>query len=55
VVAYVRVANGTLTTRADPVHGTGVETEILELGYFRPQPVPTRRLTVGEVGYVPRA
>ena len=31
---------------------TGVETEILELGYFRPQPVPTERLAAGEVGYV---
>jgi GTP-binding protein LepA len=53
VVAYVRVANGTLHDHERiRFMATGVESEILELGYFRPQPVPTRRLTVGEVGYV---
>jgi GTP-binding protein LepA len=31
---------------------TAAESDILELGYFRPQPVPTRSLTAGEVGYV---
>ncbi len=31
---------------------TDAESEILELGYFRPQPVPTERLVAGEVGYV---
>src|SRR5438876_3653702 len=31
---------------------TQAESEILELGYFRPQPVPTRTLVAGEVGYV---
>jgi GTP-binding protein LepA len=53
VVAYVRVANGTLH---DHEHirfmGTGAVSDILELGYFRPGPVPTRRLAAGEVGYV---
>jgi GTP-binding protein LepA len=53
VVAYVRVANGTLHDHERiRFMATGVETDILELGYFRPQAVPTRRLTVGEVGYV---
>ena len=53
VVAYVRVANGTLHDHERiRFMATGVESDILELGYFRPQPVPTRRLTVGEVGYV---
>ncbi len=53
VVAYVRVASGTLHD-----HGrirfmaTAAQSEILELGYFRPQPVPTRSLAAGEVGYV---
>jgi GTP-binding protein LepA len=53
VVAYVRLVNGTL-----PDHerirfmATGAVSEILELGYFRPGPVPTRRLVAGEVGYV---
>ena len=53
VVAYVRVANGTLHDHERiRFMATGVESDILELGYFRPQPVPTKRLTVGEVGYV---
>ena len=38
--------------RADPFMATGAESDILELGYFRPSPVATRSLTAGEVGYV---
>jgi GTP-binding protein LepA len=53
VVAYVRVANGTLHDHERiRFMATGAESEILELGYFRPQPVPTRSLAAGEVGYV---
>jgi len=53
VVAYVRVANGTLHDHERiRFMATDAESEILELGYFRPQPVPTRSLTGGEVGYV---
>jgi GTP-binding protein LepA len=53
VVAYVRVANGTLYDHERiRFMATGVESDILELGYFRPQPVPTRSLAAGEVGYV---
>ena len=53
VVAYVRLAAGTLHHH-DRIRfmATGASSEILELGYFRPQPVPTRRLVAGEVGYV---
>ena len=53
VVAYVRLAAGTLHDH-DRIRfmATGAESEILELGYFRPQPVPTKRLVAGEVGYV---
>jgi GTP-binding protein LepA len=53
VVAYVRLAAGALHDH-DRIRfmATGAESEILELGYFRPQPVPTKRLTAGEVGYV---
>jgi GTP-binding protein LepA len=53
VVAYVRLAEGTLHDH-DRVRfmATDAESEILELGYFRPQPVPTKRLVAGEVGYV---
>ena len=52
VVAYVRLAEGTLHDH-DRIRfmATDAESEILELGYFRPQPVPTKRL-VAEVGYV---
>ncbi|HSJ74866.1 MAG TPA: translation elongation factor 4, partial [Gemmatimonadales bacterium] len=53
VVAYVRVANGTLHDHERiRFMATEAESDILELGYFRPQPVPTRSLTAGEVGYV---
>ncbi len=53
VVAYVRVANGTLHDHERiRFMATGAQSEILELGYFRPQPVPARSLTAGEVGYV---
>src|SRR5688500_5359425 len=53
VVAYVRLAAGTLHDHdRTRFMATGAESEILELGYFRPQPVPTKRLVAGEVGYV---
>jgi GTP-binding protein LepA len=53
VVAYVRLAAGTLHDHERiEFMATGVTSEILELGYFRPQPVPTKRLVAGEVGYV---
>jgi len=53
VVAYVRLASGTLHDHERiRFMATGVSSEILELGYFRPQPVPTRTLSAGEVGYV---
>ncbi|HEX6140812.1 MAG TPA: translation elongation factor 4, partial [Candidatus Limnocylindria bacterium] len=53
VVAYVRVANGMLHDHERiRFMATAAESEILELGYFRPQPVPTRSLAAGEVGYV---
>ena len=53
VVAYVRLAAGTLHDHERiRFMATDAESEILELGYFRPQPVPTKRLVSGEVGYV---
>ncbi len=53
VVAYVRVANGTLHDHERiRFMATAATSEILELGWFRPQPVPARSLTAGEVGYV---
>jgi GTP-binding protein LepA len=53
VVAYVRLANGSLHDHERiRFMATEAESEIAELGYFRPQPVPTRSLSAGEVGYV---
>jgi GTP-binding protein LepA len=53
VVAYVRLANGTLHDHERiRFMATAAESEILELGYFRPQAVATSRLVAGEVGYV---
>jgi GTP-binding protein LepA len=53
VVAYVRVANGTLRDHQRiRFMASGAESEILELGYFRPGPIATPALTAGEVGYV---
>jgi GTP-binding protein LepA len=53
VVTYVRVANGTLHDHQRiRFMATAAESEILELGYFRPGPVPAASLSAGEVGYV---
>jgi GTP-binding protein LepA len=53
VVTYVRLAEGTLHEHERiRLMGSGAEAEILELGVFRPQLVPVRQLTAGEVGYI---
>ncbi|HEX8939128.1 MAG TPA: translation elongation factor 4 [Candidatus Limnocylindrales bacterium] len=53
VVVYVRLAEGRLHER-DRIRlmASGVESELLELGVFRPQLVPVSELRAGEVGYV---
>jgi len=52
-VAYVRLVNGVLHARDDiRLMGSGAESEILELGVFRPDLVPVETLSAGEVGYV---
>ncbi len=53
VVAYVRLFQGTLRSH-DSVRlmASEAESELLELGVFRPQLVPVDELTAGEVGYV---
>jgi GTP-binding protein LepA len=53
VVAYVRLFAGRLTEH-ESVHliASGAESEILEIGVFRPQLVPVKELGPGEVGYV---
>jgi GTP-binding protein LepA len=53
VVTYVRLAAGTLHEHERiRLMGSGAEAEILELGVFRPQLVPMKVLTAGEVGYI---
>jgi GTP-binding protein LepA len=53
VIVYVRLAEGTLHARdAVRLMGSGAEADPLEIGVFRPQLVPVRQLTAGEVGYV---
>ena len=53
VVVYVRLASGTLHDH-DRIRlmASGAESDLLELGFFRPQLVPIRSLRAGEVGYV---
>jgi GTP-binding protein LepA len=53
VVAYVRLVEGRLTDREEVrLMASGAQSEILELGVFRPQQVPVKALGPGEVGYV---
>jgi GTP-binding protein LepA len=53
VVAYVRLAQGMLHEHQGVrLMASGAESEILELGVFRPQLVPVKQLGPGEVGYV---
>ena len=53
VVAYVRLAAGRLRQHElVRLMGSQAQSEILELGVFRPQLVPVAELTAGEVGYV---
>jgi GTP-binding protein LepA len=53
VVVYVRLKTGTLHDH-DRIRlmASAAESDLLELGVFRPQPVPVKRLAAGEVGYV---
>jgi GTP-binding protein LepA len=53
VVCYIRLEEGTLRDH-DVIRlmASEAETELLELGVFRPQLVPVKQLAAGEVGYV---
>ncbi|MBI5754868.1 elongation factor 4 [Candidatus Peregrinibacteria bacterium] len=53
VVAYVRLMQGSVA-RGDRVTFLSVQRtiEVLEVGYFKPQYLPTERLYPGEVGYI---
>ncbi len=53
VIAYVRVIDGVLRSGARILlMGTEVETDLLEIGAFRPSMTPLPELGPGEVGYV---
>ena len=53
VVTYVRVVDGKLTPRDQiQMFSTGVRHEALEVGVISPEPVVSKGLGVGEVGYV---
>jgi len=53
VVTYVRVVDGHLSTRDQiQMYSTGVRHEMLEVGVISPEPVPSKGLGVGEVGYL---
>ncbi|HZW00310.1 MAG TPA: translation elongation factor 4, partial [Candidatus Deferrimicrobium sp.] len=52
VVAYVRLSQGTLRAGEEiRLMASGAQSEIVELGVFRPQLVPVKVLGPGEVGY----
>ena len=53
VVTYVRVKDGHLSTRDQiQMFSTGVRHEMLEVGVISPEPIVSKGLGVGEVGYV---
>jgi GTP-binding protein LepA len=53
VIAYVKIVDGMLETDDRiRVMSTGRETDLLEVGIFRPNMTPVASLTAGEVGYV---
>ncbi|GIG33808.1 elongation factor 4 [Cellulomonas oligotrophica] len=53
VVTYVRVVDGSLSPRERiAMMSTRATHELLEIGVISPEPVPTKGLGVGEVGYL---
>ena len=53
VVTYVRVVDGSLQPRQKiKMMSTGAEHNLLEIGVISPEPVPSKGLGVGEVGYL---
>lgn len=53
VVAYIRVVDGEIR-KGDKIRmiGTGVESEVLEVGYMTPKFVSVDALNMGEIGYI---
>ncbi|PZR53654.1 elongation factor 4 [Xylanimonas oleitrophica] len=53
VVTYVRVVDGSLNPRERiAMMSTGATHELLEIGVISPEPIPTKGIGVGEVGYL---
>ncbi|WP_399549459.1 translation elongation factor 4 [uncultured Rothia sp.] len=53
VVTYVRVVDGSLQPHQKiKMMSTGAEHDLLEIGVISPEPVPSKGLGVGEVGYL---
>jgi GTP-binding protein LepA len=53
VIAYLRIADGRIS-KGDRLRlmSNNTEMEVLEVGYFAPQPSPADELTAGDVGYI---
>jgi len=53
VIAYLRIVDGHIS-KADKLRlmGQGTEIDVLEVGYFAPEPCPTTELKAGDVGYI---
>lgn len=53
VVTYVRMVDGSLALKDRiKMMSTGAEHELLEIGVISPEPLPSKGLSVGEVGYL---
>ncbi len=53
VIAYVRIVGGEIKTGQEIFFFTAkIETEIKELGYFKPEFSPEKSLSAGEIGYI---
>jgi GTP-binding protein LepA len=53
VIAYLRVVDGRIV-KGDRLRlmSNNTEIEVIEVGFFNPQPLPTDELTAGDVGYI---
>ena len=53
VIAYLRVVDGNINKSGRlRLMGQGTEIEVLEVGYFSPEPYPSEELSAGDVGYI---
>ena len=53
VIAYLRVTDGQISKGSKlRLISQGTELEVLEVGYFAPEPCPVQTLSAGDVGYI---